>query len=85
MNRIIIEFSGDDFAARDIGAVNEDHGDVAEVVSYTLDKSSGLLFDKCRARLWFSWRSNIELDSFKDQPLDAPIWWQLHNLDQEFL
>ena len=55
MNRIIIEFSGDDFAARDIGAVNEDHGDVAEVVSYTLDKSSGLLFDKCRARLLFSW------------------------------
>ena len=50
MNRIFSEFSGDDVRARDIRVVNNDHGDVVEA-SDTLDKSSGLLFDKCRARL----------------------------------
>ena len=50
MNRIVSKVLGDDVAARDIGAVNDDHGDVVED-SYTLNKSSELLFDKCRARL----------------------------------
>ena len=50
MNRIVSEFSGDDVTARDIGVVNDNHVDVVEA-SDTLDKSSGLLFDKCRARL----------------------------------
>ena len=50
MNRIVSEFSGDDVVARDIGAVNDDHGDIVEV-SFTLDKSSELLFDKCRAQI----------------------------------
>ena len=50
MTRIVSKVLGDNVAARDIGAVNVDHGDVVKV-SNTLDKSSGLLFDKCRARL----------------------------------
>ena len=44
------EVSGDATAARDIGTVDNGHDEVAEV-SDTLEKSSGLLFDKCRARL----------------------------------
>ena len=50
MTQMVIELAGDDVAAGDIGVVNDDHGDVVEA-SGTLDKSSGLLFDKCRARL----------------------------------
>ena len=49
MDNRITEVSGDDAVARNIGMVNDDHGDVVEA-SDTLDKSSGLLFDKCRAR-----------------------------------
>ena len=43
------EVSGDATAARDIGTVDNSH-DVVVEVSNTLEKSSGLLFDKCRAR-----------------------------------
>ena len=50
MTRMVIELAGDDVAAGDIGVVNNDHDDVAEA-SVTLDKSSELLFDKCRARM----------------------------------
>ena len=47
------EVSGDATAAKDIGTVDNGHDEVAEV-SDTLEKSSGLLFDKCRARIGFN-------------------------------
>ena len=50
MNNRGSEVSGDATEARDIGTVDDDHGDVVEA-SDTLEKSSVLLFDKCRARL----------------------------------
>ena len=50
MNNRGSEVSGDATEARDIGTVDDGHGEAAEV-SDTLEKSSVLLFDKCRARL----------------------------------
>ena len=49
MNSRGSDVSGDATAARDIGTVDDSHGEATEV-SDTLEKSSVLLFDKCRAR-----------------------------------
>ena len=49
MNNRGSEVSGDATVAKDIGTVDDGHGDAVEV-SDTLEKSSVLLFDKCRAR-----------------------------------